>query len=252
MRTTILTIAAAIMLASCQATTNREPVAVPPLNVAKGNGAVSIKLCFDGQYRGILLSPSIQRVDSEQSRIARSAATAKQFREELDPENTTFLDNGEPCKMWQFQTRPGVYALAEVGYRITARPSSFGSPVLTILNATRKTNYGVQLARFVDDFGGLSDKTPTFEVSDGVIARLGTLTYRQHHGSMQVPVKDSSGNWDGQSTDIVPVITHFLDYQEPQPGEPDNGAPVTGNVSGISLQPLTPLIGQEIHFALPQ
>ena len=154
--------------------------------------------------------------------------------------------------MWQFQTSPGVYALTEFGFRFTARPMSFGSPTLAILNAKKKSIYGVQLARFVDELGGLTVNTPTFKVREDEITRLGTLTYRQHHRTIQIPVKDNSGNWDGQSTDIVPDITHFLDYQAPQPGEPDNGAPITGNVSGVNLQPLAPLQGKEILFTPPQ
>lgn len=252
MRKTILTIAATVMLVSCQTTSNHEPIVVPPLNVAKGNGAVSIKICFDGPYRGILLSPAIQKVDPEKNRIARSAATAKLFREDVNPAAATFFEKGEPCRMWQFQAAPGLYALTEVGYKITARPTTLGIPALMLVEALKNPNYGIQLARFVDELGHVIDKTPIFKVNDGVITRLGSLTYRQHYGSIQVPVKDSSGNWDGQTTDIVPNITHYLDYQAPRPDEPDNGAPITGNVSDNSLQPLTPLIGKENYFAPPQ
>ncbi len=253
MRKILQAIAALVLLTSCQTTIpDRKPIPIQPLNVAKSNGAVSLKLCFGKPFVATLLSTSVHRISPKQNRIARSAIEGKHFRSVLSLEDMTFAERGRACKMWQFQTRPGIYAITEVGSKIKGASSADLSLGLRLIyNPENKWSHGFRLTRFVDEFGAVQENTPIFEVRDGEITRLGTLTFDTHEGFRHVPIKDSAGNWDGVTTNMVADNTEFLKYEEPSPTEPDNGAPIAGHVSRVSLQPLVSLTGRETLLIQP-
>lgn len=248
MRSFSIGIALAFLLSACK-TLGPEPIGVPPLTVGPGEGAASFKLCREGDVvdRNYLLAVS-KVEDVAGARMISSAPDDSRARA-ISFQNATVLKDGRACHMWQFAAIPGTYVISTLQERYRPGPA-FSLLQLTtqaVISASKRTD----TVRFSDSSGRLEERAPTFEIRNGEISRLGTIIFNGQLVTFQVPVRDKTGYWDGQTTDIVHEPRISVVYEAPGPGEPDNGAPIVGNVSGTTLQTLFPLVGREIVLEEP-
>ncbi|MBO6560936.1 MAG: hypothetical protein JJ959_10380 [Nisaea sp.] len=248
MRSIMAAIAIALLLSACK-TLGPEPVAVPPLTVGPGEGAVSLKLCREGDVVDRNYLVAVSKVEDGSGTPVISAAPGDSRARGISFQNATFLRDGRACHMWQFAATPGIYVISAIEERYRPGPafSLLELTTQTVIAASKRTD----TVRFADSSGRLVERAPTFDIRNGEVSRLGTLIFNGQLVTFQVPVRDKTGYWDGQTSDIVHEPRISALYEAPVPGETDNGAPIVGNVSGMTLQTLAPLVGREIVLEEP-
>ncbi len=245
MRIAFLAIAATFLLTACQ--TIQEPV--PPLNVAKGQGVASVKLCVTGDVPDRFYSATIRGVETVAAAPAASQSDSRS--ETISYRRYNFLEEGRACRMWQFAARPGLFAVTELRESYTSPYPVIGTPTMMLTAAIVAADKKDDFVSFTNASGHLTKDAPTFEIREGQVSRLGTIVFNGRFVFRQVPVIDSSGYWDGQTTEAHQEPKLSVEYQAPAENEPDNGAPIVGNITGMSIQTLVPLLGKEIILEEP-
>ncbi|WP_193183723.1 hypothetical protein [Nisaea sediminum] len=248
LRSTVPVVAIALLLSACQ-TLGPEPVAVPPLTVGPGEGAASIKLCREGEVFDRLYTVTISKVENGSGMPAVSSVPGDSRAETATYEDATSLKDGYACHMWQFAAAPGTYTIHELkeSFRTGQAFGIYGLVGTAMIVASKKND----TVSFATASGHLGPNAPTFEIRDGEVSRLGTLTFHGRFVYLQIPVRDKTGYWDGQSTDVVQEPRLSVKCEAPVPGGLDDSAPIVGNVNGTTLQTLTSLVGREIVLEEP-
>ena len=248
MRAVFAAITAAAFLTGCK-TLGPEPVSVPPLIVSTGEGAASFKLCRSGEVIDRLYLVTVSKIDSSSGMPMVSSALRDSRAQPVSFKNATFLKDGRACHMWRFAAEPGTYMISGLQERFRPGPAIdvIGLMTQAVIATSKKTD----TVRFSDRSDRVEEGAPTFEIREGEVSSLGTITFDGSFVHFHVPVRDHTGFWDGQSTDVVQEPKLTVSYLPPVEGESDNGAPITGNVNRTTYQTLAPLVGREIVLEEP-
>lgn len=244
MRSIMAAIAIAFLLSGCLTTRPAPvPVKAPPVFITSGNGAGSLKICFAMEQPGVLLGVSIDRITDDGKATNLEPYLAAPITTLFDGRNAEYFKSGNPCKVWRFQSAPGRFAVRDIRWKSIMATVIYSGGHVTRIPPDPK----IYVTRFVDSRGAITSKTPTFEIREGEVTRLGTITFKQRDGYRDEHDKERDPGAPGaEDSNILLTVTYLIEYLTPDLDFPGEDPLITGNVQGYSNQLLDPFFARDI------
>lgn len=246
MRFSFAAIVIALLLSACQTLPSR-PKPQPLLAVGLNEGAASIKLCSAGTVPYLMYGVSIVKIDSVKRSLDLRRSNTEYHMKEINRRLATFQEKDRTCRMWQFASSPGSYAIASFHVKHIST-INIGTPRKLLRSAYSAAARKGGAVVFFDRSGSLTNNAASFEIQEGRITQIGTFFFRDEFSLEGNPLPDPSGYWDGQTTDMERTARVTVSYEALVEDEPDHGYPIIGNVRSKDIQVLVPLMGRDFVF----